>query len=746
MKNSKIRVIVWIISILTIFGFIACGSGSKTTQMRKVDISVSIPDSLQAKLLKMAQKPDVNITRVTLDVNSSSHIYMQDAPFSKDNTHWTITTDYLPMNEILTFTAKAYNSQNTIVFKGEYTGDINNQTVNITIPLVSNTPLIEQQPSLHSIVFNNHEKTDITFNVYNPNGDDLSYSIVAISEDGGHFNPDQGTLDFSETIKQIALHSTLTPPTTAGNYRYMFTLTNSDRESFNTIFSITVTPQNTISVYLYTPPIIDSVDSFAQENNLTVMVKAHDNSNNTLSYLWEKIDGSAMINSGTNGTNLSLTNYQPDSPVTLKVTVSNNKGSSVSRIFISDGATVVRSLELKGLYSENNKLYAINDDGKITLLQENTKTDVNVQKPIFTPTIIEGRAYFVAYDEIHGWELWKSDGTQSGTVMVKDINPNGNANIKSLTQIGNSLYFMANNGVDGYELWRSDGSQNGTIMVKDINPNGDGTSTSLIPINGILYFSANDNIHGYELWKSDGTNSGTIMVKDINSTDSSYPSNLTNVNGTLYFTIYCSSHTSELWKSDGTQSGTVMIKEINSPYDIQINNFIALDNNLYFNVFDGNGERLWKSDGTPEGTTPFTDYQMSAVAPIVANGKLFFAFGDILNDDNELWISNGTQSGTTIVKNINPSSSSSPYDLTNVNNMVYFRANDGTHGYELWKSNGTENGTVIVKDINPNGNSSPNYLTNIDGTLYFKAADETEYGLWKSNGTEIGTVKVTLPE
>ena len=61
-----------------------------------------------------------------------------------------------------------------------------------------------------------------------------------------------------------------------------------------------------------------------------------------------------------------------------------------------------------------------------------------------------------------------------------------------------------------------------------------------------------------------------------------------------------------------------------------------------------------------------------------------------------------------IVKDIYSGSSTSifPYWLTAVGNTLYFGANDGTYGYELWMSDGTASGTVMVKDINSGSGSS----------------------------------------
>src|SRR5262249_16430393 len=94
---------------------------------------------------------------------------------------------------------------------------------------------------------------------------------------------------------------------------------------------------------------------------------------------------------------------------------------------------------------------------------------------------------------------------------------------------------------------------------------------------------------------------------------------------------------------------------------------------------------------------------------------------------------------TTLVLDINPGPlSSSPQQLTNVNGLLFFVADDGVHGQELWESDGTLTGTKIVKDIFPGGGSSfPDHLTAVGNTLFF-TADDGVHGreLWKSDGTE----------
>ena len=87
-----------------------------------------------------------------------------------------------------------------------------------------------------------------------------------------------------------------------------------------------------------------------------------------------------------------------------------------------------------------------------------------------------------------------------------------------------------------------------------------------------------------------------------------------------------------------------------------------------------------------------------------------------------------------------------PHEPTAAVGGPFFSAFDTTNGQELWKSDGTLAGTTLVKDIRPGaGDSYPFALTDVAGTLFFAADDGTTsgYELWKSNGTDAGTVRLT---
>ena len=375
----------------------------------------------------------------------------------------------------------------------------------------------------------------------------------------------------------------------------------------------------------------------------------------------------------------------------------------------------------------------------------------------FRLTSFGGTLIFSAFNDDTGFELWKSDGSDGGTVILKDIVPGpGRSDPRDLTVVDNNLFFTAFDASNTFALWKTDGTEAGTVVVKTMPPlscRGCAFSNDLVDVNGTLFFRALDSLNGRELWKSDGSAAGTILVKDIRAgTDSSDPRELTNVNGVLFFLAWDGT-SARLWKSDGSTGGTVPMKDFQGIGSQTPQELTNVNGTLFFRAFDStSGLELWKSDGTTTGTVIVRDIfpgqtssspnQLSEV-----NGVLFFqAFDDLAGA--EVWKSDGTQGGTVLVKDIRTDTdNSNPTELTRVGETVFFTAFDSDHGIELWKTDGTAGSTMLVKDVQPGPeSSSPRGLTNVNGTLFFvtlRTIDGTfSVELWKSNGSTAGTILV----
>jgi ELWxxDGT repeat protein len=151
----------------------------------------------------------------------------------------------------------------------------------------------------------------------------------------------------------------------------------------------------------------------------------------------------------------------------------------------------------------------VTDNGSPTLFAEQT-VSVTVSAANQAPTAVND-----SFTVTEG-------GSLSGVpLLVKDINPGSPSAFptsgSTLVNVNGTVYVAALVNGQGTELWKSDGTAAGTVLVKDIVAGtGSSTPSQLTNVNGTLFFTVDDGVNGRELWKSDGTTAGTVMVKDIN--------------------------------------------------------------------------------------------------------------------------------------------------------------------------------------------------------------------------------------
>ncbi|MHB8810875.1 MAG: hypothetical protein ACYC9M_12815 [Desulfobulbaceae bacterium] len=393
-----------------------------------------------------------------------------------------------------------------------------------------------------------------------------------------------------------------------------------------------------------------------------------------------------------------------------------------------------------------------------------------------------GNVYFFVLGD-NTVSLWKTDGTGENTVLVKHIagesvwgeNIITQRNSTSLPRekkgepllINDNFYFFTRVNASGAEyLWQSDGTPEGTTRVAPLPEFCYGLDDAY-PINGILYF-----LDSSCLWRTDGTGAGTWQVSGAFYSEEPpviYKNH-------LYFSAFDDVHDQELWVSDGTPAGTKLFADLNAiKNSICIpdsagagqhaairegcssssfpGNFTVYKNELYFTAFHQPvGTELWKTDGnTVRLVKDFYPGKNSGInlfdfrLPVtVLDNKLLICAADGAHG-RELWTSDGTATGTTLLKDIFPG----VHDGVRcgdypgaLNNSLFFPGNDGVHGESLWKTDGTSVGTALVKDF-PGANI---YVTRskfdnpvVNGRLYLTVYSEFKAQFWVTDGTAAGT-------
>jgi ELWxxDGT repeat protein len=367
-------------------------------------------------------------------------------------------------------------------------------------------------------------------------------------------------------------------------------------------------------------------------------------------------------------------------------------------------------------------------------------------------SVYNGNLVFGAYGNSGGHELWSCNGTT--TSLIKDINPGTpSAQPNFLMESGGKLFFNADDGIHGRELWVEDRSGSGPALYRDLFPGSTGSDPiPLVSFKDQLYFFKNEASAGHRLWFTNSTIKGVTAVAGVYFQSC----NPTKFKEQLYFTGSESPYTyqSELWVTDGTAYAKKLIDIYPGDTGSNPNDYFIFDNKLFFSANNKtNGSELWVSDGTESGTKLFMDINPGAghsspYSLIEHEGKLFFGADDGKHG-RELWVSDGTVAGTHMVKDINTYvglvMGSDPSWMTSYKGKLYFNADNITAGRELWCTDGTESGTKLVKDIYPGSNPGwPAWMTVYGSKLYFTGIPSDTLGqqVFQSDGTDTGTVMI----
>lgn len=410
-------------------------------------------------------------------------------------------------------------------------------------------------------------------------------------------------------------------------------------------------------------------------------------------------------------------------------------------------------------------------------------------------TVVDDWVYFFADDGVVGRELWKTDGTGAGTVLVKDLKPGPEEayvfrGSEPYHPVGpprghRGIFYFAVSTDDprNRNVWRSDGTDAGTFPLTRFP--ADVQIRHFLPFGDKLAFGGPQDT----LWLTDGTVKNTrpaveffpeleglrvnwacrgnpdlaLVLSDEQGTwfswlDSQGVARLQHAskvsdtvvwNGTRYILLTTDlPENYQLWRTDGTLRGTVPIVKSDSSSPVRdLEGLHPLEHRmLLVGTDDKHGKELWATDGTPEGTVLVKDIregpdESQIHQMIVSGGRVFFSANDGRHGP-ELWVSDGTPEGTRMLKDIYPlSGRGEPYNLVDLNGTLLFSARSEEYGEELWRSDGTPEGTWMIKDINPGpAHSEPYHGVNLNGVLIFSARS-AKYGeeLWRSDGTPEGT-------
>lgn len=302
------------------------------------------------------------------------------------------------------------------------------------------------------------------------------------------------------------------------------------------------------------------------------------------------------------------------------------------------------------------------------------------------------QALFFGTDTSGERSLWRTDGTEGNAEPFLDIDEPDDSRVGlygTTSDFGSTWWMLGSTPSDGTEWWATKGTVPGSSQVGTVSDRtADSGAQWFAGAGDLVVFAADDGTSGIDLWQYDPADGSTARIADLSEDDE-------------YAEWFVSNGDRALFETDRSLYST--------------DGLTATD------LADSAGFDDWGDFG--------------------AAGGRFFLSADLgAGADEELYVSDGTAAGTSLVKDINPIQSSYPGDFAAFGDNIVFAADDGS-GDEPWFSDGTPAGTYRLADTVPGpADGDPRDFTVVGDLLYFIVDDDQ---LWQSDGTPGGTSVVS---